>query len=676
MKLSMRFVDPGVENGYLRHLSERLVSSMFVLGITICICQALNLLNELVIRETDCYADMMIDVANRCLTLNVARGCDACMGVVGAVMAVLMKTQQRRNMLTPRSVESLVSAACHVIMILGVLTDSYYVGKIFLNWSLPWDREDSWVMLFIQTCITISHLMLPLRWCALWHIEVLSVFGYTALRSWVGYFTWTRFLTLGLMVMASTFGKRSLESFEREAYRKLLEERTLRVMSESKLSQVQSRSRGQQRRATDDVYSVASGGAGGSTVASDASRSLFDQSVTSSNAVSRLGALVAAGRREGWLLELEELNLKPHCVLGHGSFGIVVEGEHHGLNVAVKMSRLRMDSSSEQRVPAIIAELQVLRRVKHPNIATFYGTVVDPCLSEIALALERVRGVSLEHFIGNPSALNPIVDVERFGILFGLSRALCYLHGGPKPIMHGDLKPQNVMIEQSGLARTRSLLTSAFPESFPGGRGLPAARWHGWLQNWSPRCRFRLWRRTPIPSASSCSTSFNGTSSARIRKALETRHIRIPACPIGAGEFLASNWNSAIVCSDLEPADRPTMREAFSQVDFSRNFLPTLTKDLPDPTDSGDDLQPWSRGAIVVRSSASSAFKLGVGGEGAKAVAAAEAGAEAGAEEAGRWRCRPSMKTSRCALLRLTSGGRSPSTHRPCACEPAAMRAD
>lgn len=98
-------------------------------------------------------------------------------------------------------------------------------------------------------------------------------------------------------------------------------------------------------------------------------------------------------------------------------------------------------TESDIREPRLIADLQVLRGISHPNIVD----IVDYFEKEDAyyLMMEYVDGITLHEYI----RLNP--PTEEIAVEWGktLCNIMKYLHSQNPKIIYRDLKPKNVMIK-------------------------------------------------------------------------------------------------------------------------------------------------------------------------------------------------------------------------------------
>ncbi|CAI5928279.1 unnamed protein product [Closterium sp. NIES-64] len=128
-------------------------------------------------------------------------------------------------------------------------------------------------------------------------------------------------------------------------------------------------------------------------------------------------------------------------LLGRGSFGYVFKGEMLGCKVAVK----RLEGQGWQGPDEFRMEVEVLSRMRHPNIVLLMGC----CVEEMALIYEFLSGGTLQDKLGplkTPDAV-PLSWVDRLRIFSEISSALLYLHQNEPPIVHRDLKPDNILLD-------------------------------------------------------------------------------------------------------------------------------------------------------------------------------------------------------------------------------------
>eukprot|EP00928_Gymnodinium_smaydae_P012517 TRINITY_DN14535_c0_g1_i5.p1 TRINITY_DN14535_c0_g1~~TRINITY_DN14535_c0_g1_i5.p1 ORF type:complete len:695 (+),score=41.16 TRINITY_DN14535_c0_g1_i5:40-2124(+) len=147
--------------------------------------------------------------------------------------------------------------------------------------------------------------------------------------------------------------------------------------------------------------------------------------------------------KERWFIPLSEVEVISEEVLGKGGYGSVVKGSFHGAPVAIKLPSL---ANQTKGLHQLSNELRILRHARHPNLVQFYGALIDVSLCHFGLVLEFVSGVSLGHF--KFASDEHLGSVQRFQVINGAASALSYLHSRRPVVIHGDLKPDNALIEQ------------------------------------------------------------------------------------------------------------------------------------------------------------------------------------------------------------------------------------
>jgi eukaryotic-like serine/threonine-protein kinase len=133
-------------------------------------------------------------------------------------------------------------------------------------------------------------------------------------------------------------------------------------------------------------------------------------------------------------------------LVGVGGMGMVykAEDEQLGLPVAVKVLRpdLTLDA---RRIERFKQELVLARQVSHPNVVRIHDLGVDGEL--VFLTMDFVAGRPLDELLADEGRLAP----ERAaGIARQIAAALAAAHDAG--VVHRDLKPGNVLIDDSGRA--------------------------------------------------------------------------------------------------------------------------------------------------------------------------------------------------------------------------------
>ncbi|XP_032595482.1 mitogen-activated protein kinase kinase kinase 7-like isoform X3 [Drosophila grimshawi] len=127
--------------------------------------------------------------------------------------------------------------------------------------------------------------------------------------------------------------------------------------------------------------------------------------------------------------------------LGSGSYGQVYKlyWKKRNMNIAVKYFK----GTDETVIKEFKKELKNLRRVKHPNIIKLYGVAKDTD-SKPYIIMEYADCGSLSKCMRTGE-----ITVSYFGIhhwMLQLAEAVAYMHGLSPPVIHRDLKPQNLLL--------------------------------------------------------------------------------------------------------------------------------------------------------------------------------------------------------------------------------------
>jgi serine/threonine-protein kinase len=94
---------------------------------------------------------------------------------------------------------------------------------------------------------------------------------------------------------------------------------------------------------------------------------------------------------------------------------------------------------------SLLKEVAILRRIDHPKIIRLYDFFLEDMRGYFAI--EYVDGLTLRQLIEQSG---PMAEAAVAKIGVSLCEALTYLHELTPPVIHGDVTPDNVMIENTG----------------------------------------------------------------------------------------------------------------------------------------------------------------------------------------------------------------------------------
>ncbi|XP_054279933.1 cyclin-dependent kinase 17-like [Macrosteles quadrilineatus] len=148
--------------------------------------------------------------------------------------------------------------------------------------------------------------------------------------------------------------------------------------------------------------------------------------------------------------------------LGQGTYATVFKGKSRLTDNLVALKEIRLEH--EEGAPCTaIREVSLLKDLKHANIVTLHDIVhTEKSLTLVFEYLDK----DLKQYMEDCSNILSMNNVKLF--LFQLLRGLDYCH--KRRILHRDLKPQNLLINEKGelkladfgLARAKSVPTKTF----------------------------------------------------------------------------------------------------------------------------------------------------------------------------------------------------------------------
>ncbi|MED6159529.1 hypothetical protein PIB30_043101 [Stylosanthes scabra] len=144
--------------------------------------------------------------------------------------------------------------------------------------------------------------------------------------------------------------------------------------------------------------------------------------------------------RKEWEIQWEDLRIGRR--IGIGSYGEVFHAVFNGSEVAVKKF-LTQDFSSDA-VAQFKSEVEIMLRLRHPNIVLFMGAITRP--PHLSILTEFLPRGNLYGLLRNPKF--QFNDKRRLRMAVDVAKGMNYLHTSHPPIVHRDLKSPNLLVSK------------------------------------------------------------------------------------------------------------------------------------------------------------------------------------------------------------------------------------
>jgi len=141
-----------------------------------------------------------------------------------------------------------------------------------------------------------------------------------------------------------------------------------------------------------------------------------------------------------YLDNIDDVEQHPFAVTASSD---VKKASSNGTLLALKFFRPHYPSTGpEERIAELFREASIWSPLDHRHILRFLGIFAKE--SRLALVSQYQKNGSLYEFLIN----NP--DVDRIQLLRSVASGLEYLHSLPVPVMHGDIRAMNVVVDDQG----------------------------------------------------------------------------------------------------------------------------------------------------------------------------------------------------------------------------------
>lgn len=133
--------------------------------------------------------------------------------------------------------------------------------------------------------------------------------------------------------------------------------------------------------------------------------------------------------------------------VGSGGMADVYMAKDHKLNRNVAVKVLKSEYVEDEKfLKKFEAEAQAVARLAHPNIVNIYDVGIEDGINYIVM--ELAEGITLKEYIRKKGYLSPKETVE---ISTQIASAISHAH--KNHIIHRDIKPQNILVSDTGIIK-------------------------------------------------------------------------------------------------------------------------------------------------------------------------------------------------------------------------------
>lgn len=133
--------------------------------------------------------------------------------------------------------------------------------------------------------------------------------------------------------------------------------------------------------------------------------------------------------------------------VGSGGMADVYMAKDHKLNRNVAVKALKSEYVEDEKfLKKFETEAQAVARLSHPNIVNIYDVGIEDGINYIVM--ELAEGITLKEYIRKKGYLSPKETVE---ISTQIASAISHAH--KNHIIHRDIKPQNILVSDTGIIK-------------------------------------------------------------------------------------------------------------------------------------------------------------------------------------------------------------------------------
>jgi len=290
------------------------------------------------------------------------------------------------------------------------------------------------------------------------------------------------------------------------------------------------------------------------------------------------------GFTQGFIIKVSDLKVGSE-ILGCGGYGIIKTAQYQGAEVALKIARTSGSQGPQvlKSIRSLETEIRFLCQVRHPNIVRFIGVCLDRSVGGLAIICERIEGLELNRYVADVVRMNVASGTRiRRSLVFDVACGLQYLHAQSPPIVHGDIKPQNVMVNDNRRRPVARLLDFGLARFARIGE-----RRMGGTAAWAAP---EVWRGDAVPACSADVYSYGLLAYNTMTRKKANPHKGPHRCDV----VLDMNCCKAMFedCLRYDPAKRPSM------IEVARRLMAWSVESAEDSQSEGSlpELSPASEG--------------------------------------------------------------------------------